>query len=215
MTAQLLGYARTSTPDQTADLQLDALAAAGCAQLFLDVASGAKTHRLELERLLGYARAGDTVVVWRLDRLGRSLRHLLDTVTELEQRGVGFRSLTESIDTTTPGGRLVFHLFGALAEFERELLRERTQAGLSAARARGRVGGRPPALSGDKLALARSLYDSRQHTVAAIARMLGVGRATIYRALDVAAPLEPPVPLASTCHASFAEGPCAVERPRS
>ena len=136
-----LGYARVSTLDQDPALQQDALLKAGCQRIFVDKASGKLESRPALDELLEQARPGDTVVVWRLDRLGRSLRHLLETVTELERRGVAFISVTENIDTSTPGGRLVFHLFGALAEFERDLIRERTQAGLAAARARGRRGG--------------------------------------------------------------------------
>jgi DNA invertase Pin-like site-specific DNA recombinase len=178
-----LGYARVSTGDQSPDLQLDALRAAGCYRVFVDTASGALAARPELAQVLDQLRPGDTLVVWKLDRLGRSLRHLIDTVGELERRGIGFKSLRESVDTTTPGGRLVFHLFGALAEFERDLLRERTAAGLAAARARGRTGGRPPVLTPQKLAVARQLYDSRQHTVAAIAATLGVSRASLYRHL--------------------------------
>lgn len=126
-------------------------------------------------------------MVWKLDRLGRSLRHLIDIVRALEERGLGFRSLQEHIDTTTPGGRLVFHVFGALAEFERDLIRERTNAGLAAARARGRTGGRPPVMTPEKLRVAREMYDAREHTVAAIAATLGVSRATIYRSLVTAA----------------------------
>jgi DNA invertase Pin-like site-specific DNA recombinase len=179
----LLGYARVSTGDQNPELQLDALRAAGCARVFVDTASGALAARPELARALDHLRPGDTLVVWRLDRLGRSLRHLLDVVGDLERRGIGFKSLRESVDTTTPGGRLVFHLFGALAEFERDLLRERTAAGLAAARARGRKGGRPPVMTPQKLAIARQLYDSRRHTVAAIAATLGVSRASVYRGL--------------------------------
>ncbi len=138
----LIGYARISTDDQTFDLQLDALKAAGCdaQRIYTDTASGAKTDRPGLTRAIDVAREGDTLVVWRLDRLGRTLPHLLQLVEELKRRGVGFRSLTESIDTTSPSGQLIFHIFGALAEFERNLIRERTQAGLAAARARGRVG---------------------------------------------------------------------------
>ena len=140
----------------------------------MDTASGALAARPELAKVLDQLRPGDTLVVWKLDRLGRSLRHLLEAVGDLERRGVGFKSLRESVDTTTPGGRLVFHLFGALAEFERDLIRERTAAGLAAARARGRKGGRPPVMTPAKAAVARQLYDGRQHTVAAIARTLGV-----------------------------------------
>src|SRR5918911_5738013 len=139
----LLGYARVSTGDQNLDLQRDALTAAGCYRVFADTASGALTVRPELDRLLDQLRPGETLVVWKLDRLGRSLRHLVDTVTGLAERGIGFRSLQEAIDTTTPGGKLVFHVFAALAEFERDLIRERTSAGLAAARAPGRHGAAP------------------------------------------------------------------------
>ena len=142
----LLGYARVSTTDQQPQLQVDALIAAGCYRVFTETASGARTDRPTLEQVLDQLRPGDTLVVWKLDRLGRSLRHLVDTVTGLAERGIGFRSLQEAIDTTTPGGKLVFHVFAALAEFERDLIRERTNAGLAAARARGRHGGRPSVL---------------------------------------------------------------------
>jgi DNA invertase Pin-like site-specific DNA recombinase len=146
-----------------------------------ETASGAATDRPTLAQVLDQLRPGDTLVVWRLDRLGRSLRHLVDTVTGLADRGIGFRSLQEAIDTTTPGGKLVFHVFAALAEFERDLIRERTTAGLAAARARGRRGGRPPVLSGHKLRVAQEMYASGQHTVAATAKTLGVSRASVYR----------------------------------
>ncbi len=152
--SHLLGYARVSTFDQNPDLQRDALKAAGCFRVFTDKASGTLDNRKELAKVLDQLRPGDTLVVWRLDRLGRSLRHLIETVTALADRKIGFRSLTENIDTTTSGGKLVFHLFGSLAEFERDLIRDRTMAGLTAARARGRIGGRPPALTPDKLAVA-------------------------------------------------------------
>jgi DNA invertase Pin-like site-specific DNA recombinase len=140
----LIGYARVSTTDQKAELQVDALTAAGCDRVFTDKASGSLASRLQLDRMLDQLRPGDVVVVWRLDRLGRSLKNLIAMVEDLAERGVGFRSLTESIDTTTANGKLFFSIMGALAEFERELIRERTLAGLEAARARGRVGGRPP-----------------------------------------------------------------------
>jgi len=179
-----LGYARISTAEQHLDLQRDALERAGCERIFSDTASGALDERPQLARVIAALRSGDTLVVWRLDRLGRSLRHLIDTVTDLRDRGVGFRSLQESIDTSTSGGKLVFHVFGALAEFERELVRERTRAGLAAARARGRFGGRPRAMTPDKVRLARQLYDSREHTVETIAKTLGVSRASIYRHLS-------------------------------
>jgi DNA invertase Pin-like site-specific DNA recombinase len=186
-----LGYARVSTLDQHPDLQLDALAAAGCYRVFVDTASGALDARPEVRTVLDQLRPGDTLVVWKLDRLGRSLRHLIETVGALAGRGVGFTSLQEHLDTTTSGGKLVFHLFGALAEFERDLIRERTTAGLAAARARGRVGGRPPRMTPHKLAVARQLYESRQHTVAAIAKTVGVSRASIYRHLRPTPPTRP------------------------
>lgn len=148
-----------------------------------DTASGALDDRSELERVLDHLRAGDTLVVWRLDRLSRSLRHLIDTVARLAERDVGFVSLQKSIDTTTPGSRLVFHVFAALAEFERDLIRERTNAGLAAARARGRKGGRPSVMTPDKLGIARDMYASGEHTVAAIAAAVGVSRASVYRHL--------------------------------
>jgi len=148
-----------------------------------ETASGARTNRPTLEQVLDQLRPGDTLVVWKLDRLGRSLRHLIDTVTALAERGIGFRSLQEAIDTTTPGGKLVFHVFAALAEFERDLVRERTSAGLAAARARGRHGGRPSVMTPHKLQVAREMHASGQYTVAAIAKTLGVSRASIYRHL--------------------------------
>lgn len=139
----LIGYARVSTTDQTLDLQKDALDKAGCSRIFTDTASGAKAERTGLDAAFSHIRTGDTLVVWRLDRLGRSLKHLIETITSLNNQGIGFKSITEAIDTTTSGGKLIFHIFGALAEFERDIIRERTQAGLNAARARGRKGGRP------------------------------------------------------------------------
>ncbi len=180
----LIGYARVSTTDQDHALQADALAAAGCARTFTEKASGSLDSRPELARCLDHLRTGDTLVVWRLDRLGRSVRHLTDTVTALADRGVGFRSLTEGFDTTTPGGKLIFHVFAGLAEFEREIIRERTTAGLNAARARGRVGGRRPKMTSDKTATARQLYDAKKHTVVQIAEIVGVSRATLYRHLE-------------------------------
>jgi DNA invertase Pin-like site-specific DNA recombinase len=151
----LIGYARVSTHDQTLNLQQDALQKAGCNKIFTDTASGTKAERKGLDEALAYVRPGDTLVVWRLDRLGRSLPHLITTMTGLEERGIGFKSLTENIDTTTSGGKLIFHIFGALAEFERNLIRERTTAGLMAARARGRTGGRPKVLTGKNSVLPR------------------------------------------------------------
>ena len=179
-----IGYARVSTGEQTLDLQLDALTKAGCGKIYQETASGAKADRPVLDEVLSYIRKGDTLVVWRLDRLGRSLDHLIDVVAGLAERGIGFKSLTEQIDTTTPGGKLIFHVFGALAEFERDLIRERTQAGLAAARSRGRVGGRPKKLTDPKqLELARALYAGGQTDVETICRTLGISRATLYRAV--------------------------------
>ena len=175
-----IGYARVSTDDQNLDLQRDALQTAGCEQIFTDRVSGTKARRPGLETALSHLRSGDTLVVWRLDRLGRSLRHLIDTVTDLQERGIGFKSLQESIDTTTSGGKLVFHIFGALAEFEREIIRERTNAGLYAARARGRKGGRRTALTAKQLQIARQLYDAKT-PVNEICETLGISRATFYR----------------------------------
>jgi DNA invertase Pin-like site-specific DNA recombinase len=179
----LLGYARVSPGDQDAALQQDALTAAGCYRIFTDKASGSLESRPELTKVLDQLRPGDTLVVWRLDRLGRSIRHLIDQLAALEDRGIGFRSLQEAIDTTSSGGRLVFHVFAALAEFERDLIRERTNAGLQAARARGRTGGRPSLLTKEKLNTARRLYEQQDMTVAKIGEVLGVSRTTVYRAL--------------------------------
>jgi DNA invertase Pin-like site-specific DNA recombinase len=176
----VFGYSRVSTTDQDQALQQDALAKAGAHQIFTDTASGAKTSRPALDELLSTLRPGDTVVVWRLDRLGRSLKHLIDVFSDLESKGVAIRSLTESLDTSTPGGRLIFHVFGALAEFERDLIRERTNAGLVAARARGRTGGRPSVWSPEKLQTAQDLL-AQGTDIATVSRILGVSRASIYR----------------------------------
>jgi DNA invertase Pin-like site-specific DNA recombinase len=178
----LIGYARVSTQEQTLNLQQDALKKADCNKIFTDTASGAKSERKGLDEALSYVRNGDTLVVWRLDRLGRSLPHLITTMTDLEGRGIGFKSLTENIDTTTSGGKLIFHIFGALAEFERNLIRERTQAGLTAARARGKKGGRPKVLTVQKRSIARELYDNG-HPIMDICRTLKISRASLYRAL--------------------------------
>jgi DNA invertase Pin-like site-specific DNA recombinase len=186
----LIGYARVSTYDQTLTLQQDALEKAGCKKIFTNTASGAKTERKGLEQALTYVRKGDTLVVWRLDRLGRSLPHLITTMTDLEERGIGFKSLTENIDTTTSGGKLIFHIFGALAEFERNLIRERTQAGLTAARARGKTGGRPKALTARQLSIARELYQ-RKHPIQEILRTLKISKATLYRAIKIGERDEP------------------------
>jgi DNA invertase Pin-like site-specific DNA recombinase len=182
----IFGYARVSTEDQTLSLQLDALKQAGCDRVFQDVVSGTATDRPGLSRALDHVREGDTLVVWRLDRLGRSLAHLIILIADLEARGVGFSSLTEQIDTTTPGGKLIFHIFGALAEFERNLIRERTRAGLAAARARGRHGGRPRVLgTSGKVQLARKLFADKTNSVGDICASIGVSRATLYRYVKV------------------------------
>ena len=185
-----IGYARVSTEDQSPGLQLDALTAAGCVRVFTDIASGTLRQRPQLDAALDYVRAGDTLVVWRLDRLGRSLNHLVATVAALTERGVGLASLREAIDTSTASGRLVLHVFGSLAEFERALIVERTQAGLAAARARGRTGGRPPLLSAEKLVAAQRLHAGGD-SVTSIARTLGVSRATLYRHLKAVSVADP------------------------
>jgi len=177
----LIGYARVSKDDQHPELQQDALNKSGCDKVFTDTITGASTDRPSLARVLEELRAGDTLVVWRLDRLGRSLPHLIELMTTLNNRGVGFKSLTEQIDTTTSGGKLIFHIFGALAEFERNLIRERTMAGLLAARARGRFGGRPKSLSPTKADMARALYNDKQHTTSEICKELGISRTTLWR----------------------------------
>jgi DNA invertase Pin-like site-specific DNA recombinase len=179
----LIGYARISTADQSLDLQKDALAKAGCQEVFTDVASGAKSSRDGLAQALKYLRHGDTIVVWRLDRLGRSLRHLVELVADLQTRGIGFRSLQENIDTTTASGKLFLHIFGALAEFERELIKERTLAGLRAAADRGRKGGRPRLMDETKVQLARTLHKEKGIAVGEICRALGISKGTLYRNL--------------------------------
>jgi DNA invertase Pin-like site-specific DNA recombinase len=182
----LLGYARVSTDDQNLDLQRDALRVAGCERIFEDRLSGAKAARPGLTQLLDVVRTADLVVVWRLDRLGRSLHDLILMARRLEEAGVGLMSLQEKIDTSSSGGRLIFHMFGALAEFERQVIRERTQAGLNAARARGRKGGRPKLLDPAKRQLAVKLYEERQHTIVEICRMMGISKPTLYSYLDEA-----------------------------
>jgi DNA invertase Pin-like site-specific DNA recombinase len=177
----LIGYARVSTDDQKLSLQQDALQKAGCEEIFEDHLSGAKVSRPGLDSALKMARAGDTLVVWRLDRLGRSLKDLIQLTETLKERSIGLHSLQESINTTSSSGQLVFHLFGALAEFERNLVRERTQAGLTAARARGRTGGRPKALDPNKRQLAVKLYNDRQHSIDEICQMMGISKPTLYK----------------------------------
>lgn len=179
----LVGYARVSTLDQDPALQVNALHDAGCGRLFTEKASGAAKERPQLRAALEYVREGDTLVVWKLDRLARSLPQLLTTTAEMEERGIGLRSLTEQLDTTTPGGRLVFHIFGALAEFERAIIRERTNAGLAAARARGKKGGRPPSLKPKDIAAAKALLLDPSITVEEVADRLNVSLATLYKHL--------------------------------
>jgi len=176
----LIGYPRVSTDKQNLDSQPDALKSAGCERIFTDHISGTKAIRPGLTEALSHLGKGDTLVVWRLDRLGWSLRHLIDTVNSLQEQGIEFKSLTKAIDTTTPGGKLVFHIFGALAEFEWELIRERTHAGLRAARARGRNGGRRMKLTDKQLQIARQLYNAKT-PVKDICKTLGIGRTSFYR----------------------------------
>jgi DNA invertase Pin-like site-specific DNA recombinase len=177
----LVGYARVSTTEQHLDLQRDALSQAGCGRVFTDTASGAAAERPGLAQALNYLRAGDVLAVWKLDRLGRSLKDLIDIVTTLEHRGIGFKSLQESMDTTTPGGKLIFHVFAALAEFERGVIRERTQAGLTAARARGRHGGRRYKLSQKGKELAVTMLADPKNRIDEICATVGISRATLYR----------------------------------
>lgn len=182
----LIGYARVSTQEQRPDLQEDALRKAGCERIYTDHASGAKASRPQLDRMLDALRPGDTVVVWKLDRLGRSLQDLVALMDRFRGMDVGFRCTTQQIDTTTPGGVLVFNIFGAMAQFERDLISERTSAGLQAARARGRNGGRPRKLSDKDVAMVRQLYESRTVSVKEIAARFRVSRSTIYKVLDQA-----------------------------
>jgi DNA invertase Pin-like site-specific DNA recombinase len=182
----LIGYARVSTNEQNLDLQQDALRKVGVSpkNLYTDKITGTKHDRPGLEQALSHLREGDTFVVWRLDRLGRSLKHLIETVTALEQQHIAFKSITENIDTSTATGQLIFHIFGALAEFERNLIKERTVAGLEAARSRGRMGGRPkPKGYASKVAMARKLYADETNSIADIRKTLNISRATLYRYL--------------------------------
>ncbi len=181
----LLGYARVSTDDQETHLQIDALKAAGCERIYQEKASGAKADRPELMRMLDHARQGDVVIVWKLDRLGRSLLHLIETVNLLHDRGVQLRSLTENvIDTTTPSGKLVFGIFALMSEFERDMLRQRTQAGLRAARKRGRIGGRPKSIDAAGLKKARAMLAAGNYTRSEVAGELRVSRHTLWRELN-------------------------------
>jgi len=175
-----IGYARVSTLDQVLSLQEDALLAANCEKIYTDTISGVVTNRPGLEQVLAYAREGDTVIVWRLDRLGRSIQHLIQTVKNLQERNIGFKSLQENIDTTTSGGKLIFHIFGALAEFERDLIRERTVAGLKAARARGHCGGRPRLLTEQQIQRAKELYQEGNSTVTEICKIYKISSKSFY-----------------------------------
>jgi len=177
----LIGYARVSTQDQNPELQIDALKKVGCEKIFVEKASGAQRDRPELKAVLEYMRAGDTLVVWKLDRLARSIKQLIETVEGLEKQSMGFQSLTEAIDTTTSSGRLIFHIFAGLAEFERSIIRERTKAGLESARARGRLGGRPPAMTDKDIAVAKAMLSDPNITVEQVAQRLGVAPSTLYR----------------------------------
>lgn len=176
-----IGYARISTQEQNLDLQQDALQQAGCEKIIVDTASGKNSKREGLAQLKLLLRGGDVLVVWRLDRLGRSLKDLIDWMNYLEQEQVGFESLQEAISTTTPTGKLIFHLFGALAEFERNLILERTKAGLAAARARGRLGGRKKSLSPEKRQMVYELYQGKQHPIKDICDMFGISKPTLYK----------------------------------
>jgi DNA invertase Pin-like site-specific DNA recombinase len=184
----IIGYARVSTRDQHPEAQIDALAAAGCEKIFTDHASGTLARRTGLDDALGYLRSGDTLVITKLDRLGRSVRNLKLIADDLQARGVGLRALSQGIDTTTPGGRLFFHMLAAIAEFEHDLIVERTHDGLAAARARGRKGGPKPKMTPTRVSQARAMYDAGQHTVQEIADTFGVTRPTIYRHLSPMSP---------------------------
>ncbi|BCW82859.1 DNA invertase [Arthrobacter sp. NicSoilE8] len=189
----MIGYARVSTRDQHTQAQTDVLEAAGCEKVFVDHASGTLARRPALDQMLEYVREGDTLVVTKLDRLGRSVRNLKQIAEELQERSIGLRALSQGIDTTTPGGRLFFHMLAAIAEFEHDLIVERTHDGLAAARARGRKGGRKFKMTATKISQARAMYDAGGHTVQEIADTFGVSRPTIYRHLQAA-----PAPTAAT-----------------
>jgi DNA invertase Pin-like site-specific DNA recombinase len=181
-----IGYLRVSGRSQCPDLQHDALKAAGCDRIFADVASGTRTDRPQLAEALRFARSGDSVAVWRLDRLARSVPHLIEIVGDLNKRQIGFISLTENLDTTTPGGLLLFHVMGAIGQFERSLISERTTAGLAAARQRGRVGGRPRAMTEQDIVAAKAMLRSNELTAAEVANQIGVSVSTLYRWIPAA-----------------------------
>ncbi|MCB0651507.1 MAG: recombinase family protein [Saprospiraceae bacterium] len=183
-----IGYARVSTKDQNLSMQIDALKKEGCKIIFEEKVTGTKAGRQELRKMIDQLREDDTVIIWKLDRLGRSLRDLVNLVTEIQDKGAGLKSLNDSIDTTTPQGKLTFHLFAALSEFERDIISERTKAGLEAARARGRKGGRPKGLSKearDKAIIAKTLYEQGEMSVSEICKYVGIARSTLYKYLNI------------------------------
>lgn len=180
-----IGYARVSTPDQSLYMQKQALKQAGCEKIFSDTASGVRSDRIGLDKAMADLRSGDTLVVWKLDRLGRSLQNLIQLIKQLKENKIGFQSLQENIDTTTSGGKLIFHIFSALAEFERDIIRERTNAGLKAARARGRLGGRPYLLPPTKILRLQELYNDKNNTVVEMCRIFHISRPTFYNYLKV------------------------------
>ena len=182
-----IGYCRISTDTQNDELQVQALKDAGCEKIFSDVASGSKSDRSGLRECIEFARSGDVIVAWKLDRIGRSLKDLIETVNTLKSRDIGLKVLTQNLDTTTPSGMLIFHVFGAIAEFEKSLIQERTAAGLKMARARGRLGGRPKALDKKQVAVAESLYEDGKTSVSQICKTLGISRATFYRNISLKA----------------------------
>jgi len=179
-----IGYARVSTVDQHLRMQEDALRSAGCEEIYTDVISGSKSQRPGLDKALAYLREGDTLVVWKLDRLGRSIQHLIQTINDLQNKKIGFKSLQENMDTSTNGGKLIFHIFSALAEFERGLIQERTQAGLKAARARGKMGGRPPLLDNRQINRMIEMYNEQKNTVAEICKIYSISRPSFYNYLN-------------------------------
>ena len=179
-----VGYARVSTVDQNLDMQMDALKKENCKKIFQDHASGVKSNRDGLERALDFMRGGDTLVVWKLDRLGRSLKHLIDIINLLNEKGMYFKSLQENIDTSSSGGNLIFHVFGALAEFERDMISDRTLAGMAAAKERGRVSGRPRKLNENNRALALSLMEDKSYSAKDVCKTLGISKTTLYRNLQ-------------------------------
>jgi DNA invertase Pin-like site-specific DNA recombinase len=180
----LIGYARVSTQDQNLDLQVEALNKIGCEKIFEEIVSGIKTDRQNLNEALSYLRPGDSLVVWRLDRLGRTLKQLIELINTLKEREIGFMSITEAIDTTTPTGQFFFHITAAFAELERDLIRERTKAGLASARARGRKGGRPKAIDSEAFQMALILYNEKKTTVANISKQFNISKRTFYRYLE-------------------------------